>query len=554
MSHPKTRNAHGDLGPIHMDKVELRRAKPGSHDKSQPGGEFHHFGGIDSQRQPLPNAVLAKLGDLMQASVVNTDPTQKHLNQPDGDRPGVPAGYTYLFQLAAHDTLQSALPARIDGETSPRPRNMRRTPLELETIFGGGPMVCPFAFDNKGDSAKLRTGAVKDDSVCPWEWASLQRDLPRTNFQSGGGYDPHEGLETVLVTDARNDDNTLIAQLTTLFHGIYNYLLAAQSPSDRNTPSVVEETARRVLIRVYRRIVREDLLKRILLPDIFAIYRKGGFRLDRPTEEGSTSLEFAFAAGRLGHAMVRDQYHLNTDLSHSPRLRDVLNISSNRRPKFLPLRKPYIVDWNLFFGRDAQTAPDRFNWALRFGPKVVGDMKTAKAAGTTTVADTENHNLVGTVFRDLFRETSILLLTVNQLVGQALTSPPSGGWGKVLDNIIAKEEQQALVAKGLRQLGADSPGGDLSQFSPAELKSICENPPLSLFLMLEARQLGDQGATLGPLGSILVAEAFWPAFHPQSWETETSSLSDVEKRLLGKEWRTMPDLLAALKAKGIDLF
>ncbi|WP_407112756.1 hypothetical protein [Bradyrhizobium sp. LMG 9283] len=53
----------------------------------------------------------------------------------------IPAGYTYLLQLVAHDLVQTSFPISELENTATAVRNDRAYRLKLHTIYGGGPEV-----------------------------------------------------------------------------------------------------------------------------------------------------------------------------------------------------------------------------------------------------------------------------------------------------------------------------------------------------------------------------------------------------------------------------
>ena len=554
-----TQRSHRNLGPvIHNDDV-MRDAKSQRINRGQPGDGYHHFAGLFSARKGLDAETLENLCHLLQDKLASSAPEAGFLNAPQSNGPlksrGIPAGYTYLFQLAAHDVVQTSIPAKPFGAPAQRPRNLRREPLEMETILGGGPISCPHAFDLAAPgAAKLRLGYVRKDASFPLTWIPPARDLPRISFQPDGLPDPRDGLETVLVADDRNDDNLLLSQLTVFFHGLYNYLVCAIDAQESMTATQAEDTARRILIRVYRRILRHDLLARILHPDIYTLYLNQKIRLDTLSAEGSTSLEFAFAAGRLGHSMVRDMYRLNARSGGDQSLETAIRTSSRHAPKWVPIEHGDIVDWDMFFEPENGRVPDGFNWALRFGPQVVGTMTTPLAAASpegTKFFVRETH---GTVFRDLTREASGAMIKVSDLVEHALTTQPASAWGTALDNVISNEKRRKIVETGLARLESKVTNTSHVHLNKTQREAILSDPPLSLFMMFEADQLGHGGATLGPVGSLVIGEAMWPAFYPKDWESPHHDLAKLEAALLGCLPETMPQLIGALKTRALDIF
>jgi len=207
--------------------------------------------------------------------------------------------------------------------------------------------------------------------------------------------------------------------------------------TDGLTSLEAEDAAQKILVRLFRRILRRDLLARILHPDIYKLYLNKEIRLDQPSEEGSTSLEFAFSAGRLGHAMVREKYRLNKRSGGSIPLLDVIKTSSRHNPKWLPIEHSDIIDWDLFFEPEQEKLPDAFNWALRFGPQLVGSMKTNIAAA---LPEGNTDGFDGTVYRDLIREASGAMVPVRDLIGYTLTKPPHSNWGTLLDDILDENQ------------------------------------------------------------------------------------------------------------------
>lgn len=92
------------------------------------------------------------------------------------ENPEIPSGYTYLLQLVAHDIVSTSLSIAVLEGTTAGVRNARSGALRLDTIYDGGPAVCPIAFqpdDASGISrTALRLGSMKDSP-------GLLRDLAR---------------------------------------------------------------------------------------------------------------------------------------------------------------------------------------------------------------------------------------------------------------------------------------------------------------------------------------------------------------------------------------
>ena len=94
------------------------------------------FDPADDNQRNSANLVMMKLAD-----------TIANEGQPAEFNPDIPSGYTYLLQLIAHDLVESSLFLSRSGDSVLGLSNVRTKPLRLETIFGGGPIACPHAYD-----------------------------------------------------------------------------------------------------------------------------------------------------------------------------------------------------------------------------------------------------------------------------------------------------------------------------------------------------------------------------------------------------------------------
>lgn len=92
------------------------------------------------------------------------------------ENPEIPSGYTYLLQLVAHDTVSTSLSIAVLEGTSTGVRNARSGALRLDTIYDGGPAVCPIAF--QPDDA---SGISRSDQFT-WSF-SFARAKARSEFQ-----------------------------------------------------------------------------------------------------------------------------------------------------------------------------------------------------------------------------------------------------------------------------------------------------------------------------------------------------------------------------------
>src|ERR1700753_2386016 len=73
------------------------------------------------------------------------------------DNKDIPSGYTYLLQFVAHDLVETTVPFWAAAEAGVPSRNMRDQRLGLDTLYGGGPVACPIAFEPAGAMVDYRT-------------------------------------------------------------------------------------------------------------------------------------------------------------------------------------------------------------------------------------------------------------------------------------------------------------------------------------------------------------------------------------------------------------
>src|SRR5262249_59813687 len=80
-----------------------------------------------------------------------------------------------------------------------------------------------------------------------------------------------------------------------------------------------------------------------------------------------------------------------------------------------------------------------------------------------------------------------------------------------------------------------SPSPPLAGFTPADIETLSNDPPLPFFVLFEAMQQPEaRGLHLGPLGSIIVAEVIFGALAIARPSEEFSSLAELS----GKHYPT----------------
>jgi hypothetical protein len=479
------------------------------------------------------------------------------------ENPNLPSGYTYLLQLIAHDMVDSTISlARTDGARFGF-ANARQLPLALETIYGGGPDTCPRAYEfstSHGNSrgvvprTRLRTGRLQrggSTEDCPY--GDVGRARPDNCSDEGtfgppggmpstaGGAPTRPPLTEALIADARNDNHALLSQMTVLFHMLHNAAEEMAHAAQRKMvgpqrPDVLAyfrfAAARIVVTHIWRRIIVNDVLRRILHPSIYSWYTASG---NRPVDAArGVPLEFSHGAFRFGHAMVRESYKVNSKLDRD--MNAALTLSTQRTPGFLPVTETWHVDWARFFPVTAEMAP---NLSHRIAPVYAGALdQELHFKPLDPKIDTR-----GLASRDLVSACFAGFWSVPHLFGELRRGPLK----HLLPDFSQWHAPQRTWLRARRPTYTEP-------LDDTDVDDLVADPPLPFFVLVEAAHsdLGiapvtsGGGRHLGPLGSIIVAETILGAIrdHPISFENEGATLTDrlrrVGRELIGDEGVFVP--------------
>lgn len=485
------------------------------------------------------------------------------------DNPRIPSGYTYLAQLVAHDLtfLGSTLPPMDDIGAGQR--NLRAIALNLDTIYAGGPLERPSSFcpaANGGPRVKLRLGMIGQPDELPsesWRRVGAFRDLPRTACPATFDACPETSghLTEVLVADPRNDDHLIVAQTAVLFHLLHNEACdrIAANPTNEAPEHAGEgyqggftakerdvfTSARRVVAAVYRDILRFDFLKRLLCEPVYTRYMERPDPFLDQSESETIPVEFSHAAFRVGHAMVQPAYKIRTDAIFD--LENLLRFNSELSADRMPPSRNWVVRWSHFFELVGTPA----NLSRRIAPSQARPLAKSPLIALTDDRD-DPEIRTGLPRRDLLRGCSTRLRSVESLLHHIRAMAPELLEGSPLlrdENPVARRE---VVTDFL-----DRSDGTANAFSRGEKEAIATDPPLLLFLLLEAAVEQD-GLCLGVLGSTIVAEVLFRALgSAEAAEagkvpdmdalTRTVFLFDEDEmaqgRFVSRTPRTMPDLI-----------
>ncbi|GAB4394471.1 MAG: peroxidase family protein [Kiloniellaceae bacterium] len=488
----------------------------------------------------------------------------------------IPAGFTYFAQMVAHDIVATDSPFPAGQNAVDGVRNYRRYPLTLECLYGAGPDLTPLPYETREGAGRtrarrrLRTGMVREAG--DYVPNGPLRDIPRvacpymSGAMVGRNHAPEQKSPTDdLLADSRNGDNLVLSQLTALFHHFHNRILEdvdrLRPRGDSEAEEICErrnfETARAIVIRTYRDIVRRDLLEKLL--DIHVYRRYLGYskleqfshRFHRWPAEAATPrdfavpMEFSHAAFRFGHAMVHHIYDLNASREGEKAAitSDIVRFTSLRNPEAMPLSRDWTIDaWYRFFkgkGNGISTNPSRMI-TPRVADGLVSQAHFAAADGKRG----------GLLYRDLVRGAAVGVRTVASLLTEfKLATANDYPLANPSTRCRALKEWLEIAKPHHYPYGAEPLNED-------DVKELSKDPPLLFFILFEAKCLGrangpataigdGDGARLGPLGSMIIAEVVFAALIQTAWaDNAKSEDAKLERRLFnGARPQTMGALI-----------
>ncbi len=445
--------------------------------------DLQDFDFLFPQLQNNPNNLLPEARKTRDDLIRLGTTMRETSNDASGDS-RIPAAYTYFGQFVDHDVTLETTSATADQLVHPdlvplpldeirtRLRNLRNATLDLDSVYG---LPAP----RKG--ARLRLGTVS-------KLGGTEKPLLRPKKKDDNNDVPREGRSpdiehdrAALIGDPRNDENTIIAQLQVAFLRAHNILID-QGHTFRD--------ARRILRQHYQHIVIADFLPRICNPAIVKkIIAQGNRIYDAMAEPFFLPLEYAVAAYRFGHSMVREDYDFNLNFNKSgatgtfPATLGLLFTFTALSGGFDPVPGPgtdtlpenWIIEWENFVDTGKP-----FNKARRLDPKLVEPLFALR----TVTGAPEPGDKGRLAVRNLLRGY-LLRMPTGQAVAKAIRTKwdiPALTPAQVLEGAVSEEQAEVLRDSGFHK-----------------------RTPLWFYILAEAAVLG-RGQRLGPVGSILVAE------------------------------------------------
>lgn len=389
----------------------------------------------------------------------------------------IPAPYTYLGQFIDHDItltvpvgnfnpdaeLQKSPITPVSPETLPRlVRNRRTSGFDLDCLYGSQPdpgeeeLAVPFEGDKfvlgKVSAVGNRPPGKADDN-----------DLPRV---AQGKF-----AKRARIGDPRNDENLIVSQLHLAFMKLHNAVVDEGNDFD---------CARRLVTLHYQWMVVTDFLPRICDPAVVKKILVDGNKLYKPRHgEKYMPFEFAVAAYRFGHSMVRSDYDFNLNFkkqggAQGQATLDLLFKFTGLKGDFFgqpTLPENWIAQWEMLL-------KDR---AMQIDPSLTPFLHDMPEGPVEMMKQLSKRNLLrGYLFS----------LPTGQALASAVLSPPKR---MTPDQILAGCRPEAASA------------GAKPQRKIVEELGLHKRTPLWLYILAEAKVKGG-GNRLGPLGSLIVAE------------------------------------------------
>ena len=406
---------------------------------------------------PLIRDALLELGakggpmdpadDLSDPITLITDPA-KSANNPDN--PAITAGFTFLGQFVDHDMTfdpTSSLARQQDPESI---RNFRIPALDLDSVYGGGPVASPHLYDATIDGGRTTL---------------LTERIPGSAAVSVGNktrFDvPRNAQKTALVGDPRNDENLIVSQLHLALLRFHNKVVAdvKLELGPGYTPGEILAEAQRLVRWHYQWLVIHEFLVRTVGDQLVDDVLSNGRRHFTWRNDPYIPVEFSVAAYRFGHSQVRPSYRAN-------------------------------------FGTSASDPAHQF-FALIFDP---ADLRGGKRASRRFIDWQTFFDFGDGRVRQNKRIDTKLSTPLFDLMGQPQGEPTSLASRNLLRNLTMKMPSGQRVAHAMNVPVLAS--ADLDDLKPFHLQT---RTPLWFYVLREA-EVTQNGERLGPVGGRIVAE------------------------------------------------
>ena len=280
---------------------------------------------------------------------------------------GIAAGYTYFGQFIDHDITFDPASSLVKLNDPDGLINFRTPRLDLDSLYGRGPDDQPYMYTSDGRRFLLGRALTADGTP------TTSRDLPRHTWTENPERLQNEGgpktFDRALIGDKRNDENVIVSQLHGALMQLHNRF------ADEFSNASFAELQRLVRWH-YQWVVLHDFLPTIVGKDLVhsilphlqsgksPVEDKPQLRFYHPRDASFMPIEFAAAAYRFGHSMVRPIYRLNTQLKGGEKQEATADeierglegrffifagVSQRALNGFRAFPAKWAIDWSLFF-------------------------------------------------------------------------------------------------------------------------------------------------------------------------------------------------------------
>jgi hypothetical protein len=266
------------------------------------------------------------------------------------------AGITYVGQFVDHDITLDVTSALDTATDANMVTNMRSPALDLDSLYGRGPAVEPhlYVFPSFGPDTAITFALGSNQDVGPGGPAGTANDPSAMKVQVDfdvprvtNPLDPFGSTNTAIIGDPRNDENLIVSQFHAAmlrFHNrVVEFLVLSNFPGD------IFVAAKQLVTHHYQWAVVHDFLAKVCGPQAVA---DALANVSAPIGSGfRMPVEFAVAAYRFGHSMIRDDYWVNFNFPAAT-LGQVFEFIRN---PLIPVLSNWVVDFNAFFDTGVPT-------------------------------------------------------------------------------------------------------------------------------------------------------------------------------------------------------
>jgi hypothetical protein len=411
---------------------------------------------------PVTQVLLGQLGAMM------ADPGREV-----GPDSNIPAGYTYVGQFVDHDVtldVSSSLDVATDANTI---NNMRTPALDLDSLYSRGPALDPhlYVFPTAGPASAITFQLGTNRNVGTGGPAGAAGNagamVVQTNFdvpRMHNPLNPAASSNTAIIGDPRNDENLIVSQFHQTMLRFHNKVVELLVLAGFSGDIFVE--AKKIVTHHYQWAVVHDFLKRVcgagaVNSAMAGVVAPVGSAFRMP-------VEFAVAAYRFGHSMIRNNYWINFNFPGAS-LGQVFQF--NRNPN-LPVLSNWVVDFNAFFTTGIPVPVN--NRARRIDSVLAPGLETLPG----------------------FAGMMAILATRNLRRGLALGLPSGQGMANSF----------GIAPLNPAQLTAGLPANEVAVLN-SNAGILLQKTPLWYYVLRESAVLAG-GNQLGPVGAKIVADTF----------------------------------------------